>query len=75
MVAHGISEKFGRAIFQNIHQAFVQNSSSFRTGRDGKSTDAGNLGESFAMLSGIVLVALVVQLYFLRPKASDFEEI
>ncbi|MGN6163422.1 MAG: MFS transporter [Flavisolibacter sp.] len=38
----------------------------------GKSTDAGNLGKSFAMLSGIVLVALVIQLYFLRPKVNDF---
>jgi MFS family permease len=40
----------------------------------GKSTDAGNLGKSFAMLSGIVLVALLIQLYFLRPKANDFIE-
>lgn len=38
----------------------------------GKSTDAGNLGKSFAMLSGIVLVALIIQLAFLRPKANDF---
>ena len=38
----------------------------------GKSTDAGNLGKSFAMLSGIVLVALIIQLSFLRPKANDF---
>jgi MFS transporter, ACS family, D-galactonate transporter len=38
----------------------------------GRSTDAGNLGKSFAMLSAIVLVALIVQLYFLRPKANDF---
>ena len=38
----------------------------------GKSTDAGNLGKSFAMLSGIVLVALLIQLYFLRPKVNDF---
>jgi MFS family permease len=38
----------------------------------GKSTDAGNLGKSFAILSGIVLVALVIQLIFLRPKANDF---
>ncbi|HEY6954927.1 MAG TPA: MFS transporter, partial [Flavisolibacter sp.] len=37
----------------------------------GRSTDAGNLGRSFAMLSGIVLVALLVQLYFLRPKQPD----
>src|SRR5690606_2560856 len=38
----------------------------------GRSTDAGNLGKSFAMLSGIVLVALIIQLSFLRPKANDF---
>lgn len=40
----------------------------------GKSTDAGNLGKDFAMLAGIVLVALLIQLYFLRPKATDFVE-
>lgn len=40
----------------------------------GKSTDAGNLGKSFAMLSGIVLVALIVQLYFLRPETSKNEK-
>jgi MFS transporter, ACS family, D-galactonate transporter len=38
----------------------------------GKSTDKGNLGNSFAMLSGIVLVALLVQLFFLRPKQNEF---
>ncbi|QPH40563.1 MFS transporter [Pedobacter endophyticus] len=39
----------------------------------GKSTDSGSLGRDFAMLSGIVLVALALQLYFLRPKFNDFE--
>ena len=38
----------------------------------GRSTDAGNLGKSFAMLSGIVLIALIIQLSFLRPKANDY---
>lgn len=38
----------------------------------GKSSDAGSLGEDFAMLAGIVVVALAVQLYFLRPKDNDF---
>jgi MFS transporter, ACS family, D-galactonate transporter len=38
----------------------------------GKSTDAGNLGKSFAMLGTIVLVAIIIQLYFLRPKHGDF---
>jgi ACS family D-galactonate transporter-like MFS transporter len=40
----------------------------------GKSTDEGNLGESFALLSGIVLLALIIQLYFLKPKAREFDE-
>jgi MFS transporter, ACS family, D-galactonate transporter len=40
----------------------------------GRSTDAGHLGKSFAMLSGIVLLALLVQLYFLRPRYNDFPE-
>lgn len=38
----------------------------------GKSTDAGNLGKDFAILAAIVVVALIVQLSFLRPKANDF---
>ncbi|PTS99727.1 MFS transporter [Pedobacter sp. HMWF019] len=41
----------------------------------GKSSDAGSLGRDFAMLAGIVLVALCIQLYFLRPKHNDFVEI
>jgi MFS transporter, ACS family, D-galactonate transporter len=41
----------------------------------GKSTDAGKLGKDFAMLAGIVGVALVIQLYFLRPKVTDFVDI
>jgi ACS family D-galactonate transporter-like MFS transporter len=44
------------------------------TGLMGKSSDAGNLGKDFAMLAGIVLLALIMQLYFLRPKDNDFVE-
>ncbi|MBE7169483.1 MAG: MFS transporter [Williamsia sp.] len=40
----------------------------------GKSTDQGNLGSSFASLAGIVLLVLVIQLYFLRPRAVDFKD-
>lgn len=40
----------------------------------GKSSDAGSLGKDFAMLAIIVLLALIVQLYFLRPKVNDFAE-
>lgn len=40
----------------------------------GKSTDKGNLGKDFALMSGIVLVALIIQLTFLRPKINDFTD-
>lgn len=39
----------------------------------GKWTDGGDLGEGFAMLSVVVLIALVLQLYFLRPKTDNME--
>lgn len=39
----------------------------------GKSTDAGNLGKSFSMLAVIVFIALIIQLFFLRPKVNDFD--
>lgn len=37
----------------------------------GKWTDGGSLGQGFAMLSVVVLVALAMQLYFLRPKTDN----
>ncbi|WP_276484673.1 MFS transporter [Paraflavitalea pollutisoli] len=48
-------------------------SGAFITDWLGKSTDAGNLGRDFAMLSVIVLAVLLVQLLFLRPKHIDYE--
>ncbi|MCU0385147.1 MAG: MFS transporter [Flavihumibacter sp.] len=38
----------------------------------GKSSDAGNLGQSFAWLALVVLIILTIQLYFLRPKTIDY---
>lgn len=40
----------------------------------GRSTDAGNLGMSFSMMGGVVLIALLVQLIFLRPKKITTNE-
>lgn len=40
----------------------------------GKSTDKGNLGNDFAMLAGIVVVALLIQLFFLKPTSTDYSE-
>ena len=39
----------------------------------GKWTDGGNLGLGFALLSVFVLVAVSLQLYFLRPKTDNME--
>ncbi|MBD1427456.1 MFS transporter [Sphingobacterium arenae] len=38
----------------------------------GRSSDAGHLGKDFATLAGIVVIALLIQLYFLRPKVNDY---
>lgn len=39
----------------------------------GKWTDGGRLGLGFALLAGVVLLALCLQLYFLRPKTDNME--
>lgn len=39
----------------------------------GKWTDGGSLGEGFALLSVVVALALLLQLYFLRPKTDNME--
>jgi MFS family permease len=38
----------------------------------GKSSDSGTLGYNFALMAGVVIIALVVQISFLRPKVNDF---
>ena len=40
----------------------------------GNSTDAGNLGHDFAMLAGLVAVALLIQVLFLLPKTVNMED-
>ena len=39
----------------------------------GKWTDGGNLGLGFAWLSAVVLVAVALQLYFLRPNTDNMQ--
>src|SRR6218665_571391 len=38
----------------------------------GKSTDEGHLGRDIALLSTIVMLMLLIQVFFLRPKENDF---
>lgn len=40
----------------------------------GKYADEGTLGNGFAMMAGVVLVALLVQVIFLRPQVNDFTD-
>ncbi|MBS7254586.1 MFS transporter [Flavobacterium branchiicola] len=41
----------------------------------GKSADTGNLGYGFSLMAGVVLIALIAQISFLRPKVNDFQDI
>jgi len=38
----------------------------------GKSSDSGTLGYGFALMAVVVVIALLVQISFLRPKVNDF---
>lgn len=67
-----ISAKYRATAYGLMNMAGVF-AGAFITNVLGKSTDAGNLGKSFAMLSVIVLAALLVQVFFLRPKTSQVE--
>lgn len=46
-------------------------SGAFITNFLGKSTDAGHLGRDFALMSVVILAAVVMLLVFLRPKVKD----
>ena len=56
--------------FMNMIGVFA---GAFITSILGEWTDGGGLGEGFAMLAGVVAIALIVQLYFLRPKTDNME--
>ncbi|HRQ52191.1 MAG TPA: MFS transporter [Agriterribacter sp.] len=49
-------------------------SGAFITGLLGRSSDAGHLGRDLGLLAVIVLVAVVIQLVFLKPTANDFSD-
>lgn len=40
----------------------------------GKSADTGSLGYGFSLMAGVVLIALIAQISFLRPKVNDFAD-
>jgi MFS family permease len=46
----------------------------FATSVLGKFSDANNLGQAFALLAIVVVVALAIQLTFLKPQTDDFKD-
>ncbi len=56
--------------FMNMVGVFA---GAFITSLLGQWSDGGNLGMGFAMLAIVVLIALCAQLYFLKPKADNFQ--
>lgn len=50
-------------------------SGAFVTNWLGKSTDQGNLGQDFALLSVIVLIAVFIQLAMLKPRTTDYKAV
>ncbi|WP_341840225.1 MFS transporter [Chitinophaga caseinilytica] len=44
------------------------------TGWLGRSTDAGNLGRDFALMSVVILAAVIMLLVTLKPKSRDFQD-
>jgi len=65
-----VQEKY-RATAYGIMNMVGVFAGAYVTGWLGQSSDAGNLGKSFAMLSSIILVAILFQLYFLHPKRNN----
>ncbi|MFT3901960.1 MAG: MFS transporter [Niabella sp.] len=57
--------------FMNMVGVFA---GAFITSLLGKATDAGNLGKNFAMMSVIVIIALILQLWLLKPKTNNYTE-
>jgi MFS family permease len=68
-----VSSKYRATAYGLMNMAGVF-AGAFITDWLGKSTDKGNLGKDFAMLAGIVAVALIIQLSFLRPKTNEFTD-
>ncbi|MBO9592526.1 MAG: MFS transporter [Niabella sp.] len=57
--------------FMNMVGVFA---GAFITNLLGKATDEGHLGRNFAMMSGIVMVAMLLQFIFLKPSTNNYTE-
>ncbi len=57
--------------FMNMVGVFA---GAFITSLLGKATDEGHLGENFAMMSVIVVIAVLLQLWLLKPKTNNYTD-
>jgi ACS family D-galactonate transporter-like MFS transporter len=73
IVCQFVSSKYRSTAYGLMNMVGVF-SGAFITDLLGRSTDAGSLGKGFAMLAGIVLVAVVLLLVSLRPKIIDYND-
>jgi MFS family permease len=73
IVCQFVSSKY-RATAYGLMNMVGISAGAFITDLLGKSTDKGNLAFDFALLSGVVLVAVMIQLTFLKPRIRDFTE-
>jgi MFS transporter, ACS family, D-galactonate transporter len=73
IVCQFVSSKYRATAYGLMNMVGVL-TGAFATGVLGKYSDENNLGNAFAMLSVLVILALVVQLIFLKPTSDNFEE-
>lgn len=73
IVCQFVSSKYRATAYGLMNMASVL-AGALATGVLGKSSDANNLGQAFALLAIVVVVALVIQLTFLKPKTDDFKD-
>ena len=77
MVAAGLKGTAGMTaalVIGSVVCTALSVSGAFITDLLGRWADGGNLGAGFAMLAGIVFIALAAQLFFLRPKTDNMLE-
>lgn len=73
IVCQFVSSNYRATAYGLMNMASVL-AGAFATGVLGKFSDANHLGQAFALLAIVVVVALAIQLTFLKPKTDDFKD-
>jgi MFS family permease len=73
IVCQFVSSKYRATAYGLMNMVGVL-AGAFATGVLGKFSDANNLGRAFALLAIVVIIALAIQLTFLKPETDDFND-